>query len=436
MIKALKRIDQKVWLVGFNIIEFFDLFLFVHLASLINPVFLGDVSPTFQKIFQFSSIYLITPLALIYFAHKGDIKGRKHVLLQTTSIIVISSILMAAIPAFEIKGLIGAGAYLLLRVVQGIGMAGEPMAAKMYAIEDTEDDLSKIPFWVQWLTNAQSFGGILALLSGIIILRFELPLVSALYVIPVLSILALFVRKLASETQEFSGYSSEKVKRNRFNPYNQKQFQTLLKSLPHARSNFIYYILLTGLPFIFFIYNYVELTPHILKACNIYSSLRVMEHNLGVQIITVFLSSCVTFLFYKTSIRPAKVVAFTFLLSLCCLCILNTFNYEAERIYLYMALQGMMQGFLFWNMIYGQLLRAAPINIRFKFTAYGWSIARLASFVFAVWLFPYITSEHGIECLAWIVGLYMVFLALPAALLHKPYDEIEKMPIPALGVNK
>ena len=431
--KIFKKIDQKWALVGFNTLEFFDLFLFIHLASIINPHFLGDVSPTFQKIFQFSSAYLITPLALIFFAHYADKMGRKPTILKTTSIVVISSIGLGFLGCTSDGGMWGAILYMLLRAIQAIGMAGEPMAAKLYAVEDTEDNLQKIPFWVQFLTLAQNAGGCLALLLGISILTFGWDWRIALIIVPVISVVALYIRQFLSETQDFQKFQqgnqrmASRTQMN-FGFYDWKYF---FRAVAHVRTNLVAFAALCLLPFITFIYNYVHLTPHVLRSCGLFSAVNVMWHNLGVAIIANVLSTITTLTFYKKEISLKKLYAVFLMISVGCLFLLNRINYAEVGATNVMILQGLFHGFLMWNIIYGQILRGVPVNWRFKFKAYGWSFSRLLAFVFAVWVCPYLVDAYGIEVVAWTCGIYMVVFALPAALISKDYKEISKLPIPA-----
>ena len=162
--------NKKAILIG-NTLEFFDLYLYIHFATVIAQKFFpaGFEKSLFLQAFSFSQIYLIAPIACLIFAYLGDKHGRKPIILHTALWMAITSVLIIFLPTYETWGENSVILLLILRIIQGIALAGEPTAANLYLMESTYMDrnspwYNQAPWYVTVMGVTEQVGGVIALL--------------------------------------------------------------------------------------------------------------------------------------------------------------------------------------------------------------------------------------------------------------------------------
>lgn len=154
--------DPRKLVVFGNFLEFFDLYLYIHLAYIINEKFFPGGETVLLKAFPFFGFYVLAPMACIAFSYIGDLYGRKIILTGCSVAMAISSCLILFLPTYETAGVYPGYFLILLRVIQGISLAGEPTAASLYVIEATKNK-RMFPLWATSLSVMECFGGALAL---------------------------------------------------------------------------------------------------------------------------------------------------------------------------------------------------------------------------------------------------------------------------------
>lgn len=427
------KADQRRAVAFGNFIEYYDLFLFVHLGAMLSKQFISpDVTQSTLKIIQFMGIYMITPIAGILFSYAGDKLGRRPVLIYSSWIVLCATIFMIFLPTYDDWGVWSMVAFFTLRIVQSVGMAGEPMAAKLYAAEHIQTkDIEKhgqkftwvVPWWTQIMSNMQEFGGLLALIVGVIIAHIWPEPTYWSYRVPFIvgAIGALFVfwlRRILIETQEFR-FS---IDRDHNYPH------TFIWNIAVRDRNFWCYVLLSIYVPFFFVYNFIYLSPHILKDCGAYSDTALLWHNLWVSAGAVCISTIVSWLVKKYKWSLVKTQLYSYALCAIVLLVLQEISFIPGYIWFYRLLQALLVVGYFWNILYGNLLRTFSTRLRFRTQSIGAAIGRSISFIFAVWIIPIIYEHYD------LLGLSLLSLAglLVAAICVSLYIEEDNRGMVAL----
>ena len=128
-----------------NFLEYYDLYLFIHLTFILNPMFLPPGDPSVEiigKVFMFCSAYLTRPLGSLFWGWIGDRFGRTFVLNNTMTLMGIASMAITTVPTYEKIGIWSAVLVILCRFVQGFAAGGEVQAASVYIAESSKEPLS------------------------------------------------------------------------------------------------------------------------------------------------------------------------------------------------------------------------------------------------------------------------------------------------------
>jgi len=119
-------------------LEYFDLMLFVHMAVLLNDLFLPKTDPKVTKLLTaatFCTTYLFRPLGALFFGWIGDSIGRKHTVIITTFFMFLSCLIMANLPTYAQIGITASWCMLACRILQGVSSMGEVVGALIYLTE-------------------------------------------------------------------------------------------------------------------------------------------------------------------------------------------------------------------------------------------------------------------------------------------------------------
>lgn len=121
-------------------LEYFDLYLYVHMAVFLNDVFFPKTDPQTTSLlsaFAFCSTWLLRPIGALIFGWIGDHMGRKVTVIITTFMMAFSCLAMASLPTYAQVGMMAAWGVTLCRMIQGLSSLGEIMGAQVYLTEIT-----------------------------------------------------------------------------------------------------------------------------------------------------------------------------------------------------------------------------------------------------------------------------------------------------------
>ncbi|MFF5990006.1 MFS transporter [Prauserella flavalba] len=120
-------------------IEWYDFYVYGLSAALIfNQLFFPNSSPysgTLLALSTFFAGFVARPLGAMIFGHFGDRIGRRRVLIMTTLLMGFGTVFVGLAPTYSTAGMWGAGALVVLRVLQGIGVGGDWGGSVLMATE-------------------------------------------------------------------------------------------------------------------------------------------------------------------------------------------------------------------------------------------------------------------------------------------------------------
>ncbi|AJC60443.1 MFS transporter [Streptomyces sp. 769] len=121
-----------------NALEFFDLALYALMAAHIGRTFFPDGDPGIQLIQTFAVFgitYLVRPIGGLVLGSYADRRGRKNALMLSIRLMVLGTLLMAAMPGYATLGPVAPLGIVLARLVQGFAAGGEFGAATSFLVE-------------------------------------------------------------------------------------------------------------------------------------------------------------------------------------------------------------------------------------------------------------------------------------------------------------
>ncbi|PSK85971.1 MFS transporter [Murinocardiopsis flavida] len=120
-------------------IEWYDFFIYGLAAGLVfNSVFFPDNDPLVGVLLAFGTFaigYIGRPVGALLFGHYGDRIGRKSALISTMMIMGVCTALIGLLPSYGSIGIWAPLLLMLLRIAQGIAIAGEWGGAVLLAVE-------------------------------------------------------------------------------------------------------------------------------------------------------------------------------------------------------------------------------------------------------------------------------------------------------------
>ncbi|NRB28747.1 MAG: MFS transporter [Roseibacillus sp.] len=145
-----------------NVLEWYDFTVYGFLAPTLARVFFpsGDPSASLLSAFGVLAVgYIARPIGSVIFGHIGDRIGRRPALIASIFLMGAGSVSIGLLPGYEQVGLSAPVALVLIRVVQGISVAGEYTAAGVLIVEGAPK--RSRAFVGSWLAFAMLIGCVL-----------------------------------------------------------------------------------------------------------------------------------------------------------------------------------------------------------------------------------------------------------------------------------
>ncbi|MDR1475416.1 MAG: MFS transporter [Holosporales bacterium] len=152
-----------------NVFEFYNFSLFVMFGEQISSAFFPNYSGYVGYVL-FSVGFAARPLGGLLFGYIGDVLGRKTSLIFAAITLSLPTALIGLLPGYSCLGTAAPVIVLLCRLLQGISINGEYIAAAILALEKKEVSQT---FTSCVLTAANSAGASLALIVSYIILPYK-----------------------------------------------------------------------------------------------------------------------------------------------------------------------------------------------------------------------------------------------------------------------
>lgn len=122
-----------------SLLEFYEFMVFgfftVVIGRLFFPPDLPDAVKTFQAFALYSLGFLLRPVSGAIIGHLGDRFGRKKLFMFTVLLMALPTLLIGALPTYAQIGIMAPILLLVLRILQGIALAGEFAGASVFVAE-------------------------------------------------------------------------------------------------------------------------------------------------------------------------------------------------------------------------------------------------------------------------------------------------------------
>lgn len=277
--------DQKKSLTLIQIgafLEYFDLYLYVHMAVVLNDIFFPKTDPYTAALiaaFTFSSTYVLRPIGALFFGYLGDLVGRKSTIIITTSIMAFCSFTIASLPSYKAIGIAAPIIMIMCRMLQGFSSIGEFVGAMTYVTETTS--LPKVYFITTLVAFFTNLGSTFALAIGafFLFINSEDGWRTAFYFGSAIAVIGSIARSQLRETPEFSHEYAQGNTKNK----------TLKDLLPNkkTRRNFLCYLGVECLRPFYFYLSFIYIAA-ILRNSYGYNTSEVIIHNLLISLVESF----------------------------------------------------------------------------------------------------------------------------------------------------
>ncbi len=279
-------------------LEYFDLLLYVHMAVLLNELFLPPTDPhtgALLSAFAFCSTYVLRPLGALIFGYLGDHVGRKSTIIITTGIMSLSCIIMANLPTYAEIGIIAAYMVTACRIFQGMATMGEVIGAEIYITEITKPPV-QYPV-VTLIAVCGVLGGTAALGMATFVTNFNIGWRNAFWFGATVAVIGAVARTRLRETPDFV---NAKLKQKRA-PSSKKLMST---ERVNKKTALALFIIECSWPICFY-FAYVYCSE-ILKNSFHLTSAQIIRQNFVVSMIQ--LASWIILMFLSYKVNPLRIV--------------------------------------------------------------------------------------------------------------------------------
>jgi len=152
-----------------TVIEWYDFFMYISVASAISANFFSNENPAAANIFAlltFGTGYLVRPFGALVFGRIGDMIGRKHTFLVTILMMGFSTVAVGLLPSYASIGLWAPSILVFLRMIQGLALGGEYGGAATYIAEHAPE--GRRGALTSWLQTSATIGFALSVLVVIL----------------------------------------------------------------------------------------------------------------------------------------------------------------------------------------------------------------------------------------------------------------------------
>ena len=119
-------------------LEYFDLFLYVHMTVVLNELFFPPADSCTKSLLAtlaFVSTFVFRPLGALLLGYIGDTYGRGITVMISTFMMAVTCLVMVYIPTYARIGITATWIVVLCRVLQGIASMSEIVGAQLYLTE-------------------------------------------------------------------------------------------------------------------------------------------------------------------------------------------------------------------------------------------------------------------------------------------------------------
>ena len=312
-----KEVQQAVKLLSIGtFLEYFDLFLYAHMAVVLNELFFPPTDPHNQSLltaFAFCSSFIFRPFGAMLFGYIGDKYGRKITIVITTFMMAITCLVMANAPTYAQAGAAAAWIVTICRIVQGMSSMGEIVGAQLFLTEATP---LSYRFPVVGLINIfGDLGATTALAVAALTITYGFNWRLAFWIGSLVALIGSVARRKLRESPEYADARKrlESVaKRANESIEHIKKTNFWDEKVPLKLSLSYFLIKCSGPVFLYFTYFYITSA---FKSTLQYSPQNILLHNLGVGIVQL-LGWSVVRTYLSTVIHPLRILNFVWIITM------------------------------------------------------------------------------------------------------------------------
>ena len=224
-----KEQKQSIFILSIGtFLEFFDLMLYIHMATLLNDIFFPQTNPTTAQLLAataFCITYLLRPIGGLFIGWIGDKWGRKCTITLTTFLMSAACFIMVFTPEYKEKGIIATAMVIIARILQGISSMGEVMGAQIYLTE-----ILKTPYRcvaAGFMGFSAQMGGLFAVAVAAFVLSSGFSWRYAFVFGAFIAVIGVFARLRLRETPEFIDYQKRIAKKAKENNQDKKAIRNI-----------------------------------------------------------------------------------------------------------------------------------------------------------------------------------------------------------------
>ncbi|MCE3230613.1 MAG: transporter [Alphaproteobacteria bacterium] len=400
-------------------LEYFDLYLYVHMAVLLNEIFFPKTDPHTASLLTavaFCSTYVFRPVGALIFGWIGDHIGRKPTIVITTAMMAISCLVMANLPTYAQIGIAAAWIMMICRIAQGISSMGEVMGAEIYLTETIQRPARYAV--TAFLEVAAGLGALLALGIAFYVTSSGLNWRLAFWAGAAIAIVGAFARTRLRETPEFLEMKRQWLKKEIHETNLEAdsvlgtdegaQLNATWKEPVRAKTLVSFFLITCGWPFCMYV-AYFYFNP-LLKENFGYSPEDIIRHNFFLAFVSVVTNIFITYL--SCRVHPLKInkirgILGLFLMISLPFLIINSTNpaqlFLIQTFILIFALHDIPSCAV--------LISHFPLYRRFTFASVLWSLSRALMFAVPSFGLIYLGSYFGHFGL-WVIALPTTFAFL------------------------
>ncbi len=315
-IQTEKELKQAIQLLSLGTaLEWFDLFLYAHMAVVLNGLFFPPTDGNAQSLltaFAFCSSFIFRPLGAMLFGYIGDKYGRKITVVITTLLMAVTCIIMAMAPTYDQIGIMAAWIVTFCRILQGITSMGEVTAAQLFLTEGTPLP-ARFPV-VGMIAIAAVVGVVAAIGVGVLATSYGFNWRIAFWIGAGIAIVGSIARNYLRESVEFAnarkriegfavkaGVTTSDITKTTFYNQNRKV---------NPKTAWAYFsIMCVGPVYLYFVYFY---STGILKNLFQYTTHQILVHNLFLVILEL-IGFDIFRVYLTTKMHPLKILRYNWI---------------------------------------------------------------------------------------------------------------------------
>ncbi|MES4904534.1 MULTISPECIES: MFS transporter [unclassified Streptomyces] len=199
-----------------NALEWFDIAIYGFFAATIAKLFFPSSDDTVSLLLTFGTFgvsYVVRPVGAVVLGRYADRVGRKAALMLSIKLMMLGTLLIAAMPTYGVIGVAAPVAILLARLIQGFSAGGEFGSSTAFLVEHAPRMRG---FMSSWQFASQGVSTLLAAAFGTVLTSslssaqmeswgWRIPFVFGLLIGPV----GYYIRRHVDEAPEFTRSASE-----------------------------------------------------------------------------------------------------------------------------------------------------------------------------------------------------------------------------------